>query len=261
MRHYPKGSRYTAIEKNVLKLRAFEMVLVVFRVQRLRTFVLESVRATEELERDRVSGDRKGALTEKEVWERLVEDGVLSDGELREVRELIDYRNLIAHETERLTVDVNRGWSGNRFVMPDLGSYEPEALRKLDRLEQKIDEGIGKKYILTLSFAPLMFEPAERAYREEIDRLRAKIKKQALRWQEELDEVNATIASLPRSLLDDLQPGHPDHRTRSGTLSPEGIDCCNSLFNAGASPLGVAYLMRISLRSAQRWYARSPQRD
>lgn len=47
MRHHPKGGRYTALEKNVLKHRAFEMVLVLFEVQHLKDFVLGSIRATD----------------------------------------------------------------------------------------------------------------------------------------------------------------------------------------------------------------------
>ena len=60
--------------------------------------------------------------------------------------------------------------------------------------------------------------------------------------------------SLPRALLDELEPGHPKHFLRNGTLSESGRACCATLYSVGAIPLAVAHLMRFSLRAASAQY-------
>lgn len=259
MQHYPRGRRYTALEKNVLKLRAFEMVLILFRVQGLRRLVVESVRATKGVRRSLSDGVPRAAgratVSESGAWRALVDDEILNAREVEEVKELVDYRSLIAHETERLTVEVNRDWSKRVDLIPDVSRYRPEALGKLDRIWKKVSDGLGKKYVISLSLTPLMFEPAERAYREEITRLRRKIRRQIREWNKEIEDVKGNVASLPDGLLAQLDPGHPTHEMRNGSLSAIGVDCCHALFAAGATPLSTAYLMRISLRAAKKRYA------
>lgn len=254
MNHFPKGCRYTALERNLMKYRAFEMVLILHHVQQLRRFVVQSVRGTERL---RVGPPRNpDSTTRLESWAfgLLVEDGILSEEESREVRDLIDYRNHIAHEAERLTVDLNRSWT--RDGLGAWSEYRSDALSRIDVLRRKIEDGMSSEYVLYLDFRPLAFEPVERVYREELARLRKKIKRQIRSLRRDIEQVNSNIAFVRRSLLDNLQPSHPRHRNSNGTLSPDGIQCCYALFEAGAIPESVAHLMRLSLRSAKARHAR-----
>jgi hypothetical protein len=137
--------------------------------------------------------------------------------------------------------------------------YEPNAVERIKSLATKIEAGMRVRYVMSISLREAIFEPAEVAYTEEIERLRARIRRQVTEMKTEIDEVNSNIASLPTTLLDSLEPDHPAHMTRSGTLSKQGIECCYSLFRAGATPLAVTYLMRISLRSAKNRHARWPK--
>lgn len=262
MQHFPKGKRYTAIEKNLLKLRAFEMVLVLFRVQQLRGFVLETVRKTrtlvEALEAKPPSTD---GMSEEETLLVLVEEGILTTEDTSKFRDLIDYRNVIAHETERIVVDLNRDFQRQYSRLPELHRHRLAALETLDRLEAKLERGFKAKYVMSVSLKPLMFEPAQETYKEEIERLRRRIGKQIAGWNQEIEEVKANISSIPASVLKQFQPGHPRHRTQSGTLSKSGVECCCGLFEAGATPLSTAYLMHISLRTAKKRLAQWQRQD
>lgn len=254
MDHYPRGSRYTALEKNVLKYRAFEMVLILHHVQHLRLFVVDSIRTTDRMSRGQRRLPDGVSRPDKEAWRILVNDGILTAAESREIQDLIDYRNIVAHEAEKVTVNVSRGW---RY--PDLrewDAYDRGALERLDCLRQKIQSGMTPAYVLSMHPGPTMFLAAESVYREELDRLRAKIRRQIRDLQDEVDSVNDNIDSLPQGLLVRLEPTHPRHRKRNNNLSREGVECCYELFQAGATPLTVAYLMKLSLRTTKVWFAR-----
>jgi len=261
MHHFPKGAGYSALEKNILKRRAFEMVLVLFRVEELRRLVVESIRAT-----DGTRGALRGQTERlpegtknlyKKAWQILVDDGVITLAQSREIQGLTDYRNVVAHATELLTTDINRDWSADIDSMPDLAKYKPEALRRIKTLATAVESGMqAKHYVFSISLGPTIFEPAERAYAEEIRRLSSKIHKQMSSMREEIEEVNANIASLPPATTEALEPLHPDNRRGNGTLTKRGIDCCIKLFILGATPIAVAYLMRISVRSSNAQYRR-----
>ena len=247
MEHFPKGARYSALEKNELKARAFEMVLHLFYIERLRGFVVESVRATTRL---RGRGSPDAAIpSAKEAWQILVDDGIITAEEHAEVRKLIDYRNVIAHATARVTLDLNRMWAADHHCSEELSCYQPDALRRLEYYVGEIPSRMQSRYILSLSLEDSMFEPTARTYKEELERLRQKVQKQLLGLKEEIATVNENISALPPELLPRLEVGHPRNWARTGQLSPRGVEVCYALFHAGATPLSVAYLMRMSLRS------------
>ncbi|MCW2478068.1 helix-turn-helix domain-containing protein [Candidatus Symbiopectobacterium sp. NZEC135] len=54
--------------------------------------------------------------------------------------------------------------------------------------------------------------------------------------------------------MDTIQPGHPKNTKSNGTFSPEGMKGMFMLYDAKATPLAAAYIMRVSYRTASRWY-------
>jgi hypothetical protein len=104
MREYhPRGRQLPALERNILKYRAFEMVLVLFRIEHLKNFVLNSVRATYP---GRFPPGAKNVY--RSAWTVLVADGVITQAESSEIQHLVDYRNAIAHNIHHLTSDLSR---------------------------------------------------------------------------------------------------------------------------------------------------------
>jgi hypothetical protein len=246
--HFPRGPRLSALEKNELKKRALEMVLVLFYIEDLKKFVVESIQATDGLrEQNRFPRGPKG-LVEKS-WKVLVGAGVLTEGESDELQRLIDYRNLVAHHLPALTGDVGRYGS----IQLKSAGYDRSALRRVQYFREKIFSGMRQGFVLSLSFRGLRFEAAEQTYLDELKKLERKIRRQAAVARMEIEQANDTIARLRRSgVLKRLEPGHPEQTNRSGQLTAQGITCCRSLFIAGAPPFVVAHLMRISLRLAER---------
>ncbi|HHQ4552693.1 TPA: hypothetical protein ACSPZ7_000835, partial [Aeromonas veronii] len=47
--HRPYGPAPSALESNILKLRAFEMILIIFYMESLRRFIIGSIKATDKL--------------------------------------------------------------------------------------------------------------------------------------------------------------------------------------------------------------------
>lgn len=250
--YYPRGNRLSALEKNELKRRALEMVLVLFYVEDLKQFIVESIRATDLLRRY-AGGDRLPDGTKrlhKKAFEILVDAGVLTKCESDELQELIDYRNLIAHQMHDLTSDVGRYLS---IRLPDDVRYQNGTLKRVLYFHKKLSSQMRQKFVLSVSFRGPQFEAAERAYSEELAILERKIRRQAIAARTEVEQANAMISVLKQSgLLIKLEPGHPNQINRSGQLTDKGINCCRELFITGASPFVVAHLMRISLRSATR---------
>lgn len=246
------GNRISAFEKNELKRRAIEMVLLLFYIEDLKKFVVASIRTSSQLR-----GDKEQLLPEgtkglyKEAWKILVTEKVLTQDEVRELEGIINYRNLVAHQTQDLTKDIGRYGSG-RVTENDL-AYDFNALKRIRYIRDKVFEKMAEKFVISISFRGIFFDAAEKAYNEELSRLQKRIKRQLEIYEKEVRQANSEIDKLQKSgLLDELMPYHPKHVGRNGVLSKSGIACCKSLFEAGASPYVVAHLMNFSVRSINK---------
>lgn len=154
--YYPFSKNLPALEQNILKYRSFEMMLVLFKIQDLKRFVLESINATDEMHyllegtAPRLTKGTKNLY--KKVWAILVDDGILTQDESDDLQAIIDYRNDIAHCIEDLTCDIGRNKFNETYVEMKGVRYDYSILRKLEHYRRKIDEGMGKKYTMSLSF-------------------------------------------------------------------------------------------------------------
>src|SRR5207247_235304 len=92
-RDNPKGRRLPALERNILKYRAFEMVVLLFLIEDLRSYVLRTIRANNK--RTIPEGSKKPY---EKAWAYLVDNGVITQDESDDIHRLIDYRNTIAHD-------------------------------------------------------------------------------------------------------------------------------------------------------------------
>ena len=108
--YHPKGTQLPALERNILKYRALEMVIILFEVENLKNFVLNAVQGTDKVLREpgkqRIPEGAKNKY--KKAWTALVSDGVLTQCESAEIQRLIDYRNSIGHRLHELTYDLSR---------------------------------------------------------------------------------------------------------------------------------------------------------
>src|ERR1700732_4706883 len=119
--------RLRALERNIFKYRAFQMILVLFHAERLKKFIVGTIKAT-----DRIYKTQRLKIGSKKVYQSacdiLVQDGVITQAERNEIRDLANYRNDIAHEVHILTCDLSRDRFVREFQLFLEKSYDYAAL-------------------------------------------------------------------------------------------------------------------------------------
>jgi hypothetical protein len=258
----PRGSRLPALEQNILRYRAMEMVLALFYAEDLRKTIIGCVQTTDRMKRvlddkaeqpEHVAAGAGNPL--QKALAALVADQTLSEDEKREIEKLINYRNDIAHRLEELTADISLNKVAREYARfrpthgPKYDYYATERLRFYRRL---VEERTRRKHVLQLSIAPLLFEGAEKALTLGLRRLRRTIDRQFAARGSENAQLNAELSLDGTGLTGDLHPRHPYNKYESGVLTARGVGVCYRLFDLGRSPVAVAHLMRISLRAAAK---------
>jgi uncharacterized protein YutE (UPF0331/DUF86 family) len=250
---YPEGPRLPALEKNILKYRAFEMVLMLSYTEHLKETVIHAIIAT-----DRWT--KKGAprLTKqspkklRRAVAALVEDGILTKKETKEVVELVNFRNKIAHNVQELTFDVSRDTWARQVQQFDQSKYDYGALKRLKWFVDELQDRMGSKYVHTLSMATRLFSSAEQTYEGELKRLRRKIDGQIVVRKRRNARLKDEISLKGTVLGEKNNPAHPLNTARNGNLTKRGVEVCFRLFDAGKNPLAVATLMFISTKAARK---------
>lgn len=259
--HRPYGRAPARWEADLLKIRAFEMVLVLFYIEDLKKLMLASIESTDKFkEVSRLDdGESKTKEGKKIKLARavLVSEGVINQAESDELKMLLDYRNTIGHQIHNLTVDVGSYSDLTRRdpnTFKPIPAYDYSAAKRAKRLRQIVITGMTGKFTISVSLAALAFEAAEKTYTAEIKRLKARVNTGISRANATISEANRIIESIPKSIRESVQRDHPWAINRNGTLNKLGASCVFRLFDAQATPLAVAYMMRISLRSANLWF-------
>lgn len=262
--HRPHGRTPARWEADLLKLRAFEMVLVLFYMEDLKKLILAAIDFTDKLNGANRLDDGEPKPKEPKESKKiklaravLVSEGVINQAESEELRSLLDYRNTIGHEIHNLTVDVG-AYSGLTRRDPKsfkpIPTYDYSAAKRAKQLRQAIIAGMAGKFTLPLSMSALAFESAEKTYTTEIKRLKARVNKGIDKANIVISETNRVIESIPKSVRESIQLDHPWAINENGKLNKLGASCVFRLFAAHATPLAVSYMMRISLRSANLWF-------
>ncbi len=171
-----------ALEKNILKYRALEMMIILFHAESLKRFIIDSICATDNLHQkldkrpQRLPIGTKKLL--KKAFEILVQDRILTQEESDEMQDLIAYRDDIAHRIHQLTADIIHPERTRDRLMQLEFKYRYDALGKFEHYRSKIERGLQSRYILSVSLDSAFFENAEQTYKEELRRLHKKITRQ-----------------------------------------------------------------------------------
>lgn len=270
--HHPKGSRLPALEQNILKYRALEMVMILFHVENLKSFVLGSIRFSDKIVNS--GNERIPAGTKKpyeKAWSILVDEGILTSDESAEFQRIIDYRNDIGHRVQLLTCDLSRDPFARDYSKWKGIKYDDQALKKLKSYKEKIIVGLQSKYAVPLLPDEILFEAAEKSYQHELRRLEQRITRQIAIRQKETQKLKSELSFEDPEFLNTFDQGneitaptqylrvlevlnHPLNKAKSGTLTKRGLEVCYWLFDHGRSALAVAYLMHISNQTTVKRY-------
>ncbi len=180
------------------------------------------------------------------------------------MKALLDYRNDIAHRIHLVMSDISRNNWAIDHVAYAAPTYKGEALDRLRAFRRSLWDRARAKLILTLSMDRMLFELAEHTYEQDLKRLDRLITKQIDRERERYRAINSELDLRGTELVDDLSPRYPanhrpgrqgygdDYIPATGHLTERGVEICYRLFDLGKSPTAVAYLMGMTLRSAER---------
>ncbi len=249
---YKTQNYFPALEKNILKFRAFEMLLILFYVEEIRSFTLGSIKATDKLRNKlsnipvRIPDYSKGVY--KKVWRVLLAEEVLKQDEINDIKCIIDYRNNIAHDIHKLTCDISNNHHHLNFDQHEV-NYDYDALNRIKSYVKKIHNGMSKKFILCINFNKVYFESAERTFKHELMLLHKKITRLYDKRKSEIGGIEIELARLSDEYLNEINPNSPNHFKSNGQLTNKGVKYCYNLFEKGLSNTAICYLMQISLKS------------
>lgn len=248
----PRGENLRALEQNILKYRAFEMVMILFYVEEIKLIALRTIRVTDSFR----SNDRLPEETKKlyqKLWKILVSEKILTESEKSDIEAIIDYRNDIAHSIQKLVFDLNLDSYSKSFVKFHGDKYQYGVLTRLKNYKDLIYKRfMGGGYVFEINMNPILFAQAERTYLTELNRLDKKIIKLLRERKVENKEIEDEIKAIGMEKIESLQPYHPKNFKSNGQLTAEGVGCLNSLFSMDCSSIVISYLMRKPLKTINK---------
>lgn len=252
----PMGKKIHSLEKAILKYRAFEMMIIIFHVEQLKTLVRSSIEsgnnsssnAFPDMPRMLPKGTKN---LFRKIWTILVLEDILTQEESEEIQNLIQYRNKIAHSIQDLTFDastqsINKQHQDYRGVI-----YKSGLLERIKYFNEKVYKGLSDKYIITIGFDELLFETAQTVYEEELERLDTKISKLKEIRKKDIQKLDLEFENIDKIKVTKLQPNHPENFLNHRKLSEKGVKCCYCLFDLKISDIMVSYLMKVPFSSIQ----------
>jgi hypothetical protein len=241
------------------------------RLQRVFADLLRDAEREKKLAAEDAEALRRAFATERQQGKKLkiafayaVTIGIFSEAEAAELKALLDYRNDIAHRIHLVMSDISRNYWAIDHVAHAAPAYKGEALDRLRAFRRSLWERARGHLLLTLSMDSMLFEFAEHTFEQDLKRLDRLVTKQIAQERERYKTINAELDLRGTELVDDLSPRFPanhrpgrqgygdDYIPATGHLTKRGVEICHRLFDLGKSPTAVAYLMGMTLRSAER---------
>jgi hypothetical protein len=298
----PRGRRPSALERNIARYRTAEITLYLHYAEEIRDFMLTDVyRATAvkpgadpwepskerrlqnilsrvlsnaEIKKSLKTEDgialRQAFASERQQGKKLkaafahaIKIGIFNETEANELKELLDYRNDIAHRVHEVMSDLNRSYWAADHVAYAAPAYKGGALDRIREYKTSMWNRAGGKLMLSLSMDSMLFELAEDVLEADLKRWDKLIRKQITKERERTKAINAELSLKGTELVGDLAPRFPanhrpsqsyggDYLPETGHLTKRGVEICYRLFDLGKSPMAVAYIMGMTLRSAER---------
>lgn len=169
-------TKLPALEKNILKYRALQIVLLLHQVESLRSFVIGSIRTSDKFATDTSRSEllpERAKRPMKKAFQILVSREIITEEESADLQSIVNLRNQVGHEIHELVSDIS---SPQKLSLRD-HIYDYSALDRFERYRDKISKGMMEHFVLEVSFRDLIFEQAEATYKEELSRLHRRIER------------------------------------------------------------------------------------
>jgi len=255
----PWGNQVRALERNIIKYRSMEMILVVHYVEELKRFIITGTKSRDDFDR-RYNKDnpkqRIGSNCKNEFYASLKawhEDELISRDEKKDLAELTGYRNDIAHRVHELTADL----SNEKYIcemvsmIPDhFSSYQYGAVKKLKKYSAELPERYHQKFrVGFIDMKHAMFRTAEAVLVSELKSLRKKIDRLYLKRRKETKSLNSELNRIHETFIKEKSPSWVFQTYDDGRFTPRGEEICYRLFDEGFSNLAISYSFGILLTS------------
>lgn len=181
-------AKLPALEKNILKYRSLQMVLLLHQVESFRSLVIGSIRYNDKFAthtfKPALLPERVKRPMEK-VFQILVALEIINEKESQELQSIIKLRDQVSHRIHELVSDI----SAPRALYSRNDIYDYFALDRFEYYRDKIYKGMTKHFILEVSFRDISFEQAEATYKEELCLLDKRIERQCKQRKLSFDRV------------------------------------------------------------------------
>ena len=247
------------LEKEILRYRTNEMMRILFHIEDLRKFLIESMKASNLFldEYDSKFFNEKSRVM-PQVWKRVIDDKILNKDEVDDLKYIIEKRNYIAHEIQRFTLDLHselKQYTKNTHFQ---SKYDYGALERLLKYKSKLQN--QWKGISAISFRNINFEFADSFYKNENLKLTKNIERLYKKRKDLISLVNKELLSFNFNNYDE-HPKNPTNYNKDGNLSKRGVKTCLHLLNKGLSCYSVSILMDINLAKVKYHNRKRYKRD
>lgn len=143
----PRGNNLRALEKNILKYRTFEIIVILFYIEEIKSIALNAIKFSDKLKgHERLPAGTK--KIHKKLWDILVTENILTEHEKSDIEAIIEYRNNIAHSIETMVYDLNLDPYSKDAVQAFGVKYKYGIVNRLQSYKKIIYERCRGKYIL-----------------------------------------------------------------------------------------------------------------
>lgn len=267
----PQGGRPSALERNILRYRAYEISLFLFYAEDLKRFMLDNVyrmvstteevsayKTKEELRLHKLlcdavaAAESNGSLSSEDAvavkgfiskepsdnkklrkaFTVAVEIGLCDKAEIDEIQKLIAYRNDIAHRTHQITADIS-----NHSLAQDISwgklFYQGAAIERIRKCRMKISDNWRVIPSFVISLNSIIFESAEKYYVSEMRKLNTLIAKQVGLESLKAKEISREISLALSKLEEEIDPRHPENFLPPSYVGGEDFYFSNKLSGKG----------------------------
>lgn len=252
------GGRLPALERCLIRYRALQATLAIYHAEELKRDIISAAethrdfRATVhgEVEQEQETDQPKNRM--RRAFRQLIDDGLLSTSEKKEMLHLIGHRNALAHQLHELSADLSPDSFARSLVefIENRPEHDYEIVDKLKAARRLLGDRVAEhNYVISIRFNDVLFSAVDRALTSDLRALKRRIVALMKRRKAAIASLNAELSLEGTDLTGELHPRHPLNQYANGRLTSRGEEICYRLFDLGKSQHATAHLMGLALPS------------